>query len=565
MIRNSATALALAFGIAGAVLRALAIPAAVSDVDGVNFARGLRHFDPLVQSPHFPGYPVYMVLSRPFWWLGLSEPEALAAAGIVLWPVAAVALFAGLRRWVHDFAALGAVAVVSLAPGAVVVGGWSGSDGLGFSFLCASLGLLMVGLVRRNSQRFLICVPAAGLGLGLLLGIRLSWLPVVAMALLFAASAVGFNRERLAALVGWFGAGVLSWLLPMALLTGPGRLFDYAVVFVSGHFGSWGNTLFSQSAPRDLAAVVGRFGALVSGLVGTGLGAATGLSDGGFIAGGSLVGVVVLVVVVAGVGLAVVKRNPIGDQGYRVLRKYGALLPARTLCVDVSGGDATSCRRSNSKVVKMDRTRSSWIGDGLGFPSVGKRPAVRLFVATLPYLLWVTLAQDVSKVRHLLPLLLVVGVVLAIGLGRAGRRGVLVAVVGLLAMAQVAFSRAQTQSTKAAPALAMVEMVKRTLPAVGTAIFAGMEARVFEHHAREYRVMRPASLDSLRGEAARLRAMGVDVLVSSGVADLEPSNLNAGGALRPVWKFDYPPAVLSDGAALTLYRLDCGSQEDGDV
>ena len=36
----------------------------LEDVDSINFALGLRHFDPALHQPHPPGYPVYMVLGH---------------------------------------------------------------------------------------------------------------------------------------------------------------------------------------------------------------------------------------------------------------------------------------------------------------------------------------------------------------------------------------------------------------------------------------------------------------------------------------------------------------------
>ena len=47
-------------------LLALRLPAALDGQDGVNFALGLRDFDPLLEQPHFPGYPVYIALCRLF-------------------------------------------------------------------------------------------------------------------------------------------------------------------------------------------------------------------------------------------------------------------------------------------------------------------------------------------------------------------------------------------------------------------------------------------------------------------------------------------------------------------
>src|SRR5258705_6827124 len=36
----------------------------LEDIDSINFALGLRHFDPALHQPHPPGYPVYMLLGH---------------------------------------------------------------------------------------------------------------------------------------------------------------------------------------------------------------------------------------------------------------------------------------------------------------------------------------------------------------------------------------------------------------------------------------------------------------------------------------------------------------------
>src|SRR6478672_12850498 len=36
----------------------------LEDIDSINFALGLRHFDPALHQPHPPGYPVYMLMGH---------------------------------------------------------------------------------------------------------------------------------------------------------------------------------------------------------------------------------------------------------------------------------------------------------------------------------------------------------------------------------------------------------------------------------------------------------------------------------------------------------------------
>ena len=72
----------------------------LEDIDSINFALGLREFDPAKHQPHPPGYPLYIALGR------LSHAvlgdEALALA---IWSVVAGAL--ALFTAFHFFRTLG--------------------------------------------------------------------------------------------------------------------------------------------------------------------------------------------------------------------------------------------------------------------------------------------------------------------------------------------------------------------------------------------------------------------------------------------------------------------------
>src|SRR6188474_923810 len=49
----------------------------LEDIDSINFALGLRHFDPALHQPHPPGYPVYMLLGH----ISLPIVERVTSAG----------------------------------------------------------------------------------------------------------------------------------------------------------------------------------------------------------------------------------------------------------------------------------------------------------------------------------------------------------------------------------------------------------------------------------------------------------------------------------------------------
>src|SRR5712691_266475 len=58
------------------------LPASLEDLDSINFAMGVRHFDVAHHQPHPPGYPVFIVVAKAANQFIRSEPKALGAVGV---------------------------------------------------------------------------------------------------------------------------------------------------------------------------------------------------------------------------------------------------------------------------------------------------------------------------------------------------------------------------------------------------------------------------------------------------------------------------------------------------
>ncbi|MCC7387076.1 MAG: hypothetical protein IT384_34905 [Deltaproteobacteria bacterium] len=479
----------LLLGAAGIALRLSALAPAIGDVDGVNFARAVERFDPLHQSPHFPGYPVYVAVSQAAKALGAPLIVSLTAPGIVLWPIALVLLFLGVHRQLGAGAALGAGVVASLAPGAIVVSGWPGSDGLGFSLLGAALGALGLALPAagddRARRRWL---ATTGVLLGLVLGVRLSWWPLVLSAI--AAALLLARRDAVRVLLPALSLAVLAWMVPLLHATGePSAAIELARGFVSGHFTTWGNTALVASAPLG-----DRFARAAYALTNAGLGtawpASIPLSSGG---------------------------SPDPSTGAFVLLAGLAL----------AAGLAIARARGTLQIV-------------LGFGA--------------PYLLWVLIGQNVEKPRHFIALLPLAGAAIGAGLAVLPKKALVPAAAALtLALCSVSVLRARAQHDALAPAAAIVAAVVRDNPPSGVAIFAGEEARLFEHFAPAHRVMRPKSDAILEVEAARLDALGVKVLITSGALKTDAAGPSR-GRLERIAEFAALEGVRGHDAHLALYR-----------
>jgi hypothetical protein len=59
-LRNGIAALALVFLAAHVPF----LPPTLEDLDSINFALGVRHFDVAAHQPHPPGYPVFVALGK---------------------------------------------------------------------------------------------------------------------------------------------------------------------------------------------------------------------------------------------------------------------------------------------------------------------------------------------------------------------------------------------------------------------------------------------------------------------------------------------------------------------
>ena|SRR6188768_3022633 len=76
------------------------LPQSLEDIDSINFALGLRHFDPAQHQPHPPGYPVYIGLGHlslaALAWIAPSlEPLRLEAVALAVWSLLGGALAIG--------------------------------------------------------------------------------------------------------------------------------------------------------------------------------------------------------------------------------------------------------------------------------------------------------------------------------------------------------------------------------------------------------------------------------------------------------------------------------------
>jgi len=209
------------------------------EVDSVRFLLALDDFDVVAHRPHFPGYPVFVVLGKLFYWISGDPVLALSTlcalcGGLLPLPVAAFA-----RSTLGARAGLWVGALVALNPLLWLYSTKLLSDMPGLLFLFSSLALLARGW-QAGSDRL---VRAGFLLLGLTMGVRLSYFPFVLSAMLVS----WFGHKKLGSPVLFFLVGVLVWALPFMLYLGPESLVAIGIVQTTGHFTRWGGSVLTKN------------------------------------------------------------------------------------------------------------------------------------------------------------------------------------------------------------------------------------------------------------------------------------------------------------------------------
>jgi hypothetical protein len=250
-----------AFVIAAAYLAAHlpSLAPSLEDIDSINFALGLRDFDPARHQPHPPGSPVYIALGRALLaivssigsGLGQTAAEALTLS---LWSVAAgtVALVAAARVFQEaaprERGAWG-VALLAVCPLYWLSGLRPMSDVPGLAAALVAQALILRG--RRDRRHLVIGALVAGLAAGI--RVQTVWLtvPLLTLALIQQRQAgiVWILTRPVAALA----VAGLAWAVPLIVDSGGLAGYLRALGAQAGEDFAWVNMLWLEPTPRRLA------------------------------------------------------------------------------------------------------------------------------------------------------------------------------------------------------------------------------------------------------------------------------------------------------------------------
>ena len=193
------------------------------DIDSVDFALGMRHFDPATFQPHPPGYFLYVCLARAISRFVPDPNTALVTISIAASCGAAWMIYRLAREWFGRGAARISLLLFLVSP----LGWFHGIVALtymGEAFFSALIGYLC-WRAYRGEPRFVL--PAA-VSLALAAGFRPSTALLLAPLWLFSVRRAGRIRLALAILAA--AAATLAWVLPMIAAAGGLRIYWEAFV-----------------------------------------------------------------------------------------------------------------------------------------------------------------------------------------------------------------------------------------------------------------------------------------------------------------------------------------------
>jgi hypothetical protein len=215
------------------------LPPSLEDIDSVNFALGVRHFDVAPHQPHPPGYPVYIALSKlSTAALRAAGVPAAEARGLALWGAVAgasmILLAAAFFRALGGDGGHAALSAVLLACAPLF---WFTalrplSDMVGLAAAFAALAPIATAIAAGDRDRpsgALLTLGAflAGVAVGVRSQTFVLTFPLLGFALLRPRRGIrGATRLHAAAA---FGAGVLLWAIPLVVVSGGPGAYLHAV------------------------------------------------------------------------------------------------------------------------------------------------------------------------------------------------------------------------------------------------------------------------------------------------------------------------------------------------
>ena len=230
----------------------------LEDIDSINFALGLRHYDVAQHQPHPPGYPVYIALGRtakatlqavaPSLGSPRTESLSLAVWSPIAGAVALVAAYSIFNALSPSSMAVWATVLLAANPLFWLAGSRPMSDMPGLALALVAQALFLRGATDRRT--IVIGALIAGLAAGVRVQTACLTLPLFALAL--------FQQRRHGVLwivtrpIAAIAVGGLAWAIPLIILSGGLNSYLVALGSQAGEDFAWTGMLWTTPTPRRL-------------------------------------------------------------------------------------------------------------------------------------------------------------------------------------------------------------------------------------------------------------------------------------------------------------------------
>lgn len=255
------------------VAHLLFLPSTLEDIDSLNFALGIHHFDPSQHQPHPPGYPIFIALAKIARVVVPSDARALAVLGALFGALAVfplISIYEDLEaldrqeRSLAMFTASLAALLTVASPSYWFNAGRPMSDVPGLAVTLAAQAALVSAFVRQRLNPARTPEALADSGKMIVLGAFLAalaigmrsqaiWLTLPLLAVVLVQRA---GRGAAGALLGSgmaFTIGVAIWAIPLVIASGGPAAYVRALGAQGGADFTGVDMLYRNPSVRRLA------------------------------------------------------------------------------------------------------------------------------------------------------------------------------------------------------------------------------------------------------------------------------------------------------------------------
>jgi len=208
----------------------------IEDPDSLRFALAVKDFDLAALQPHFPGYPVFVFLSKVLSFIiGKFSIAFSVIGGVSVFLIIYFALKINLTI-VKSIKPWLLVCLIFFNPLIWIMSNRYMPDLLGLAILVAAFYYLL-------KQEYLILFILTAL----LAGVRLSYVPALVLPVFYV---LYIDKKRIQ-LIALAFLTFLIWFVPVLIDTGWSQLLHSANRQTEGHFYSWGGTVLTETLYLD--------------------------------------------------------------------------------------------------------------------------------------------------------------------------------------------------------------------------------------------------------------------------------------------------------------------------